>query len=158
MSTPKQFATEDEIRRVVKRFESFQFKPDEFKHHHHLTVALWYLGTLDSKAAAIDRMRVQLKLFTSHYQVNAYHETITIFWMEVANAFKEQHLLSMPLPESVNRLIATYPSSKAILNYYSQELLDSENSRKTFVEPDLKRLSEIRDSIQAASSQINSSS
>ena len=125
------FENDDEIRRVVERFESCEFKPDEFKHRHHLTVALWYLATND-KDAAIDRMRTQLKKFTSHFQVNAYHETKTIFWMEVASAFKKRHGNLLSFPELLNRMITTYASSKTILNFYSQELLDTDRAKHTW--------------------------
>lgn len=158
MNTFGLFANIDEIRSVVERFESFEFKPGEFKHHHHLTVALWYLDSLSSKTAAIDRMRTQLKAFTAHLQVKAYHETITIFWMELANSFREQHSRDSTVQEIVNQLIVTYPSSKEILNFYSQGLLDSEAAKNRFIAPDLKPLPEGESLPQAASSQINISS
>ena len=49
------YRSDEEVSEVVRRFESCEFAPDEFKHRLHLTVALLYL--LDSPyAEALERM------------------------------------------------------------------------------------------------------
>ena len=50
------YRDENEIRRVVERFERCDFALPEFTHARHLTVACWYLCTL-SREEAMERMR-----------------------------------------------------------------------------------------------------
>src|SRR6185295_13705335 len=74
------YQSEREIESVVRGFESCETGKDEFKHRHHLVVAVWYLRTL-SREAAVDRMRSSLLRFLDHHGVDRkkYDETITVF-------------------------------------------------------------------------------
>ena len=78
------YSSEDEIERVVRGFETCETDKTAFKHREHLTVAVWYLQTLDTNAA-VERMRTGLLRFLDHHGVakDKYSEEVTVFWMEL---------------------------------------------------------------------------
>src|SRR5271168_3540038 len=78
------YRSEAEIEEVVERFETCTYTPEEFFHARHLTVAAWYFLKLDTKTAE-ERMRAGLLKFIRHHGKNAYHETITEFWLRLVN-------------------------------------------------------------------------
>jgi hypothetical protein len=131
------FKNAAEIEILVQKFESCQLPLAEFKHREHLTVALWYLSSLTEREA-IERMREGLLRFISHHGETGYHETITICWFKVVRGFLEQAGAERPLPELANELLETHGDSRLINDYYSKQLISSEEARRTCVEPDLK--------------------
>lgn len=135
----QRFHNDSDLKTIVDRFEQCEFNNDEFRHADHLTVALWYLAN-SPKPVAVDRMRCQLKKFTAYHKVNAYHETITLFWMEVVSNFLEDTDGSELLHQTADRLVTRFPTSKVIQDYYSKELLDSERAKAEWVEPDLRSM------------------
>src|SRR5437868_9959320 len=79
------------VKEVVRKFESCEFRPSEFKHRLHLTVALSYL--LDAPyAEALERMRQSLRRFIRAHDIEpgVYHETLTVFWTRRVRPFAER--------------------------------------------------------------------
>lgn len=78
------YSSESEIEAVVRGFETCETDKTAFKHREHLTVAVWYLQTLDT-AAAVERMRTSLLRFVDHHGVprEKYSESVTVFWIEL---------------------------------------------------------------------------
>lgn len=78
------YSSASEIEAVVRGFETCQTGKTAFKHREHLTVAAWYLQTLDTKAA-VERMRTGLLRFLDHHGVarEKYNEEVTVFWIEL---------------------------------------------------------------------------
>lgn len=76
------YSSEDEIERIVRGFETCETDKSAFKHREHLIVAVWYLQTLDPKAA-VERMRTGLCKFLDHHGVprEKYSEEITVYWI-----------------------------------------------------------------------------
>ena len=133
------FQSENEIRAIVDGFELCQTEKTAFKHEDHLVVAVAYLQNL-TVPEAIERMRNSLMRFIKHHQVEQrkYNETITVFWLEiVANALAKMPS-SITLPERCTRVVEVFPNSALALEYYSSELLFSDDARGSFVKPDLK--------------------
>jgi hypothetical protein len=77
------YSSETEIEDVVRGFETCETDKTAFKHREHLTVAVWYLQTLDTKTA-VERMRTGLFRFLDHHGVarEKYSEEVTVFWIE----------------------------------------------------------------------------
>jgi hypothetical protein len=132
------FKSAGEIEILVQKFESCQLSLAEFKHRQHLTVALWYLSRL-TESDAIELMREGLQRFISHHGETGYHETITIFWLKVVRSFLEKTSAARPLQDLANELLEAHGDSRLINDYYSKELISSEEAKRTWVEPDLKQ-------------------
>ena len=78
------YVSELEIEKVVRGFETCETDKSAFKHREHLTVAVWYLQTLDTRAA-VEQMRTGLLRFVDHHGVprEKYNEEVTVFWIEL---------------------------------------------------------------------------
>ena len=76
------YQSETEFEDLVRAFETCQIDAVEFRHRHHLAVAVWYVQTL-GREAALDRMRAGLLRFIDHHGVDPkkYSEEVTVFWI-----------------------------------------------------------------------------
>lgn len=134
------YESETEIANLVRALEACEIGKDDFKHRDHLAVAVWYLET-SGREAAVDRMRSSLLRFLSHHGVDRkqYNETITIFWIEMLSKKLNELGPEVPLVDKCNQAIESMTTG-VVLDYYSPELLWSDEARATFVAPDLKAL------------------
>lgn len=135
------YESDEEVEEVLRRVESCALVPDEFRHREHLVVALLYLlrpAGLD----AHERLRESILRLLRHHQLDEriYHETITVFWLRRVRAFADVADLSRPVHELANELAERCADSRLIFDYYSKEVVDSEEARAGWVEPDLKPL------------------
>jgi hypothetical protein len=137
----ERFRDDEEARGVVRKFESCEFQPSEFKHRLHLTVALSYLLGAPY-AEALERMRRGLRRFIRSRGIDpgVYHETLTVFWMRRVQAFVEQADRSRGLAELANELIEACGDARLASEYYSKERLDSDKARRYWLDSDLKPL------------------
>ena len=146
----KVYADEREIEELVRGFENFTPPPQGFGHAEHLTVALWYLARLPEREAA-QRMRGGLKKFAAHHGSNLYHETITLFWLRAVGAFLGRERQGRALHELANLLAASHGDKRLVSDYYSPQLLASDEAKSSWVEPDVKPFDFLR--VSAVSSQ-----
>jgi hypothetical protein len=140
MSNIVVFHSEGEIESIVRRFESCDFAKGEFTHGLHLAVAAWYASKY-TDAESLARMRSGLLRLTNKFGVQAYHETITQFWMRIAGDFLVSETSESSLVATVNRLIEALAAKDVVYQYYSRELLQSDIAKNNWVEPDLKPIS-----------------
>ena len=134
------YQTEDQIRAIVEGFESCNTNKADFKHQDHLTVAVSYLQSLTVTEAA-QRLREALLRFVDHHQVDRrkYNETITIFWLELVAEKLKGLSPSTSLIDQCNAVLDSLSNAGLPMEYYSAELLFSDQAREAFVEPDLKQ-------------------
>src|ERR1700749_3328992 len=101
----------DELANVVRGFETCQTDKSDFKHRQHLTVAVWYLQTLDTKAA-VERMRTSLLRFVDHHGVprEKYSEEVTVFWIELIARKLNELGGELSLLEKCNRVVEEFNS------------------------------------------------
>ena len=130
------YCNEDAIREVVEKFETCIYAPEEFIHARHLTVAAWYLCTLPEDVA-LHRMRESLLRFTAHHGKQAYHETITRFWMQLISEHLRRQGPELSVVQRTNEVVARYPK-ETLFNYYSRDRVMSESARREWMEPDLR--------------------
>jgi hypothetical protein len=135
------YRTDEEVSEVVRRFESCELPPADFNHREHLLVALCYLLRM-GEAEALERVRARLNAYVAAHGINPnlYHETITLFWLRRVRAYVESDGAGHNLAEMTNALAAECGSSRLVFDYYSKELIDSDEARREWVEPDLKPL------------------
>jgi hypothetical protein len=93
-----------------------------------------------TETEAVERMRAGLLRFISHHGERGYHETMTLFWLEIVREFLDQSGAGCSLPALANTLIEARGNSRLIFEHYSKELLSSEEAHRTWVEPDVKPL------------------
>lgn len=133
------YISADEIEAVVRGFESCTTGKDEFTHRDHLAVAVWYLRLDHTRAA--DLMRASLHRFLDHYGCREnYHETLTLFWIQLVRRALEETSPSSSLLQATNAVVTRLGDSRLAFEYYSKELVGSEAAKKGWVEPDLKSL------------------
>jgi hypothetical protein len=133
------FKDETEIRELVRAFETCEINPTEFRHYHHLAVALWYLRHFPYQEAS-KKMRGGIQRLAAAYGKTGYYETITVFWLKMVRSFLRNTQSSETILESANTLASKYGKKNLIADYYSEEKLGSVKAKNEWVEPDLKTL------------------
>lgn len=130
-----------EIEAVVEGFESCTTAKDDFTHRSHLTVAAYYLFN-SNESDATQRMRAGLLRFLDHHGVGRvkFHETLTSFWIKTVWVFLERLDPKLSLLEVTNSVIESLGDSRLVFEYYSEDLLWSDETRNGWVAPDLKDL------------------
>jgi hypothetical protein len=133
------YKTPTEIEAIVSGFESCGTGKDDFKHREHLTVAVSYLSVLTQKEAA-DKMRIGLLRFLAHHGVGSekYNETLTMFWVAMVRRTLAEIRTDGSLVEKCNVVIEALGNPALAFDYYSKELLWSDEARRGCVKPDLK--------------------
>src|SRR4051812_46910472 len=134
------FKDDEEIIDLVRRFESCEINPADFRHYQHLTVAMWYVRQFPYDIAT-KKLRDGIKKLAAAYGKSGYHETITLFWLMVVRDFVANVGVGVSLWESANLLVASCTGKNLISEHYSQDLLETSQAKHGWVEPDLKPLS-----------------
>ena len=134
------YTTDADIHQVVHDFETCQTGKDDFHHQQHLVVAAYYLQSLTVEAAT-EKMRDALFRFLDHHQVDKqkYNETLTVFWLEMVALELKKVTVSASLLEKCESVIAGLSNAKLALDFYSGEVLWSDEARSRFVAPDLSQ-------------------
>jgi hypothetical protein len=131
------YRSNEQITQLVRSFEAGTLAPQQFDHHAHMTVGLWYLSRLPF-AEAIVAMRTNIQHFAArHRQNQLYHETITGFWMRLLRHILDSAEPSEPFAELVYRAIKNWGSMEVFFRHYSKQLAFSTEARQHWVEPDL---------------------
>ncbi|HXD32860.1 MAG TPA: hypothetical protein VN643_17180 [Pyrinomonadaceae bacterium] len=134
------FKTQSELEAIVRGFEECTTAATDFPHRSHLVLATWYLGDGD-RSYALDRMRASILNFLEHYGITGkYNETITLFWIIMVERVLGQLPRDGTLLEQTNAVVETLNDSRLMFEYYSRELLWTEQAMREWVDPDLKPL------------------
>ena len=131
------FKDDDEVAELVRGFETCEIHPAEFKHYQHLAVALWYVKQSPYEEAS-EKMRKGIQRLAAAYGKTGYHETITLFWLQVVHTFLLNTPAGKSLVEMANELANRYGNKNLISDYYSEERIASAQAKSEWVEPDLK--------------------
>ena len=127
--------TDAEILTLVDKLERCLLDKTESHHRDHLTVAAMYLYSSDFESA-MERMRTSLKRFAAHHNVNGlYHETLTRFWLQQVDERIDRKLC---LAESVEKVHNDLPDKNIVFEYYSRELLNSQQAKQEWIASDLQ--------------------
>jgi len=140
---PESFRTSEEIERLVFAFESCTLPREEWNHHAHLTVGLWYLSKHE-KTQATKLIRDGIQKYNQargiiQTKTGGYHETVTLFYVSLVSKYLTTRT-GDSLIELLGGLLRTYGEKRFPLEYYSEERLMSWEARTTWIEPDLQPL------------------
>lgn len=127
------------IDELVEAFEACTLPPSLWNHRAHLTVALFYLQSFEASEAT-RRIREGIQRYNRHTGKTSYHDTLTLFWIEVVRRFLAQADAAQPRDALTADLLHRYGDKNLPLQHYSRELLFSAPARAGWVEPDLKPL------------------
>lgn len=134
------FKSEQQLEAIVRGFESCTTAATDFPHRSHLVLATWYLSQGPTQQA-LERMRASILNFLKHYGINGkYNETITLFWIICVERRLRRLDEGLTLLERTNRVVESLGDSRLVFEYYSQDLLWSEQAKQEWVQPDLKPL------------------
>lgn len=137
---PEIYQSEAEITTLFERFCSRTLEKEKWTHAAHLTVGLCFLKQFE-KFEATCRMKsgivsYNLSVGGENTGSGGYHETMTIFWMEVLH-FYVREFPEYSLPALCNRFLQSPLADKKLPFYfYDQELLMSPLYRSRYVAPD----------------------
>lgn len=108
------YRSELEIENVVRGFETCETDKSAFKHLQHITVAVWYLQTMDTKTA-VERMRTSLLRFVDHHGVprEKYNEEVTVYWIELIAEKLAELEAGMSLVNQCNYVISSLTHTRA---------------------------------------------
>lgn len=111
-------------------FERCEISNADFHHRDHVRLAWFYLRRYGAEADA--RIAAAIRNFAAHHgKLDKYHQTMTIAWMRLVEA-----------AAAIDRFedaVAAFPrllDKNYLREFYSDELLGTENARNNFVEPD----------------------
>jgi hypothetical protein len=141
--TPR-YETLDKIKNLIRSFENCTLPRREWTHSAHLIVTLWYV-THYPETEVVKLVREGIKKYNAAQgikttQYSGYHETITLFWIQIVRNFLAAEGVNFPLVHLANYLVMAYGDKNLPFEYYSHQLLMSWEARKHWVEPDLKPL------------------
>ena len=134
------YCTDSDIYDVLNSFETCRTGKDDFHHKEHLVVAICYLRSSDIPAAT-QKLRNSLLRFLAHHSIDKqkYNETLTVFWLEMVERELRRLPESMALVDKCNSVLGALNNPKLALEFYSDDVLWSEQARKRLVEPDLNQ-------------------
>ena len=132
-----------EAMEVVRGFENRTLSKAAWTHDAHLTVGLYYCLRFPF-GTALNRMRDGIKAINKAHGVGdtdpgGYHETMTVFWMLVIKQFAETSKC-YGFGELANQIIGICGDPRLPLEYYSPQVLFSEEARREHVHPDREEL------------------
>ncbi len=142
--TAAPFATDDDVLALVAAFRDGSLPRAAWNHRAHLTAALAVARTT-AAAERLDSIRSAILRFNASAGIEStpdsgYHETLTVFYMQVV----ELHLRRHPAPASsatdANLLYDEWGAREMPLRYYTRERLFSRAARAGWLPPDLDAL------------------
>jgi len=127
----------DEDFDFLSRFENCEIEPENFHHREHIRIAYILLTKLSVEKALL-KLKDDLLSFLDYIGADKskYHETLTCAWLLAVNHFMHLSPPAATTYEFIN-------SNNQLLNkdimytHYSHALLQSEEARINFVQPDL---------------------
>jgi len=132
----------------VLAFQNKTLPKSEWTHEAHFVTALWHLLKYGFDNAT-ERMRSGIVAYNEsvggrNTDTDGYHETITLFYMDVLADFAERHA-HLTETDLYRRLLDDELMDRSFpMNFYSKDVLFSVRARRNWVPPDLRTPAFIR--------------
>jgi len=135
---------EEAIDAFIAAFEDGSLPKERWTHGAHLLTGACYVWTL-GRAAATDRMRERVKAYNvavggKNTATSGYHETITVFWIALLERLRRE-LAGLGRSQFAHAAVERSAGWREVLaEYYSFDVLASEQARREWIPPDLKEI------------------
>ncbi len=129
----------------IDNFEPGDLLEKDFHHKEHLIICLWYLEKFE-ELDAILRIKHGVMKYNLIYNVpqrekRGYHETITMFFIQLTQKVRRSIGPNLSFDEKVDLLVEECPEVHSTLaKYYSKDYLWSPEGRRFWLKPDVKEL------------------
>ncbi len=138
--TAAPFATDDDARAVLSAFHAGQLPRTAWNHRAHLTVALSF-ARQHAPDVALVAMRAAILRYNNAVGIenapqSGYHETLTVFFMQVVSLHTNRHPIAPPFVVDANALVDAWGRHDLPLQYYSKDRLFSDEARARWLPPD----------------------
>jgi hypothetical protein len=128
--------TDHEIDAMVRCFEDGSLPRSEWTHSRHLVMALWYLRH-HGREAATHLIRHGIQRYNQRQgNPTGYHETVTLAWIAVIDAFLGRRKRNLPVSALAVELLEECGDKDYLLRFYSRERLFSDDARASWAPPD----------------------
>lgn len=139
------FASTDELMQLLAEYERGTLPPERWDHPAYLAVAIGYLRRLPegeaTEAFIAGLLRYHRLNGIEMTESGGYNETLTLFWLTVAQRFLLDADPRASLLQLTNDFIALYGHRPQFaFEYYSPARIWSWRARQSWVEPDLKTI------------------
>ena len=130
---------------LVRLFLDRSLPKPAWTHVAHLRVGLWHVRRFGA-ARAVDLLRERISRYneavgTANTSTSGYHETLTMFYVKVIDAFVSADASPDQEADTLERrLLEAVGDRELPLRYYSRECLFSSEARRQWVAPDLQPL------------------
>lgn len=135
------------IHRIVTGFENGTLPKAEWTHEAHLIMALWYAVHLP-KDKVLPTIRAGIIRYneavgTANTATSGYHETLTVFYVQVVMRFLSNTDRTLPISTLTEMMLQSEIADRAFsLRFYSKEFLFSPEVRARWHVPDMRALDE----------------
>ena len=129
------FASPEDIDNLVARFRNLTLPYEAWTHAAHLAVGMWHV-TRYGQEEATERLRNGIRQYNvacgiDNTESSGYHETITLFYIQIIRHYLESQNEVRPLHDLVNELVdSPNGSRRAPLDFYSRDHLFSVQARR----------------------------
>ena len=130
---------------LVRLFLDRSLPKPAWTHVAHLRVGLWHVRRFGADLA-VDLLRERISRYneavgTANTSSSGYHETLTVFYVKVIDAFVSADASPDQEADTLERrLLEAVGDRELPLRYYSRECLFSTEARRQWVAPDLQPL------------------
>jgi hypothetical protein len=129
---------EELIRSLVAGFKDGSWPGKEFRHLHHLVVAVHYIA---EEADPLGALRVDIRRYNvsqggENTEDRGYHETITRFWVEIVRDYAAGLPPGLSRTEVTNRVVEAFATQRDLFReYYDFDVLASREARANWIPP-----------------------
>ncbi|MEI9942992.1 MAG: hypothetical protein WDN26_02115 [Chitinophagaceae bacterium] len=136
--------SQDELDKIINGLLDRSLDKSLWTHHAHIITAIWHLREFDPEDALC---RLRSGIITYNFSLGGentgkagYHETITVFWWEIAKQFVAKNTNSSFKDACYNFLNSPMADKNFPFQFYTKEKLLSPVARSRFINPDLKEI------------------
>ena len=134
--------TEEEILLFLTAFEDGTLPKERWTHGAHLLAGAWYIHQL-GESDALNHMRTCVQRYNvavggQNTSASGYHETVTVFWIKILEAFLERKQPIDPTAFATAAVNHFIPQRDIYSRFYDYDVVASTEARARWVPPNLQ--------------------